>query len=271
MKPLHIATLILGLLLVALIVLYLWPEKPSTPPPVTETEKPQVAPPEPEPKIHHPLPEPEPTEPGEQPLAAKPLPSLDKSDPYMEDLLERLFGESLTRQLLVPQEFIRRTVLIIDSLPGKDLPKQHLPLRSPSGKFQTTGKEGSLVIAPENYRRYTPYVKLAEAAPPEQLAKAYLRIYPLMELAYRELGYPNAYFHDRMIEVLDNLLAAPEVKGPIPVVEHVNRYLYADPQLESLSAGQKILVRMGPENEQRVKAVLQKLRNQLVVSKKQAP
>jgi len=37
-------------------------------------------------------------------------------------------------------------------------------------------------------------------------------------------------------------------------------YLFADKDLESLSAGQKILIRMGPENAARVKSKLTEIR-----------
>jgi hypothetical protein len=264
MKPLHIASLILGLLLVTLLVVYFWPQKPTPRPHVKELEKPHVAPLENEPEVRHPLPPEEPMTSEEKEEAARPLPGLAESDPYMKELLTSLFGQSATEKLLVPQEFIQRMVLIIDALPGKELPHQHLPVRSPPGKFQVAGEEGGKVIAMENFDRYTPYVRLAEAVPAEGLKTAYLKIYPLMEQAYRQLGHPKGYFHDRMIEVLDNLLATPEVNYPLPVVEHIKSYRYADPQLESLSAGQKVLLRMGPENSKRIKEVLRKLRDQLI-------
>ena len=38
------------------------------------------------------------------------------------------------------------------------------------------------------------------------------------------------------------------------------RYEYVDPQLQALSAGQKIMVRAGLRNERRLKAVLAKVR-----------
>jgi hypothetical protein len=37
-------------------------------------------------------------------------------------------------------------------------------------------------------------------------------------------------------------------------------YVYADPALEARPAGQKLLIRMGPENAQAVKAKLKELR-----------
>jgi hypothetical protein len=262
-KPLHIASLIFGLLLVALLVVYFWPQEPAVPPMMTEPEKPREAPQEEETQIRHPLPQ-DVTSALKEKEPASPLPPLADSDPYVKDLLTQLFGKKATEQVLVPQEFIQRMVLIIDALPRKEYPHQHLPIYSPSGKFQVAGKEGSSVIASDNFRRYTPYIRVAETVPPERLKAAYLKTYPLMERAYRQLGHPKGYFHDRMIEVLDHLLDTPEVNYPLPVVQHVKSYRYADPQLEALSAGRKVLLRMGPENTKRIKEVLRNLRGQLL-------
>lgn len=270
MKPVRIATIILVLLLVSLAVVFFWPGKSSEPPSISELGIPPAAPLEAEPEIRYPLPEVETPPPGPEEQALPPLPALGQSDSFTKDLLAQLFGESTRKQLLAPQQFLRRLVLIIDAIPRKDLPRQHLPVHPPGGRFETTGEDGAKVIASANFRRYAPYVKLAEAAPTERLAKAYLRIYPLLEEAYREMGHPKGYFHDRMIAVLDHLLATPQVKEPIPLVKHVTQYRYADPKLESLSAGQKILLRMGSENASRIKAVLQKLREQLVVPQPEA-
>jgi len=263
MKPLRSIAIAVGLALVTLLLVFFWRERPSQQPSISELGQPPVVAPEAKPEIRYPLPEAQPPIAGTEAPAIPPLPALGESDSFTSDLLTQLFGESAL-QLLVPQHFIRRLVLIIDALPRKDLPMQHLPVRSPLGSFETAGDAEAEIIATANFSRYAPYVALAEAVPPERLAEAYLRIYPLLEEAYREMDHPEGYFNDRMIEVLDHLLATPQVKEPIPVVKHIARYRYADPQLESLSAGQKILLRMGSENARRVKNVLQQLRNQLV-------
>ncbi|HEB80283.1 MAG TPA: DUF3014 domain-containing protein, partial [Chromatiales bacterium] len=49
------------------------------------------------------------------------------------------------------------------------------------------------------------------------------------------------------------LLAAPEPSGPVRLVRPSVYYKFADPRLEALPAGQKVLIRMGPGNERRVK------------------
>ena len=80
----------------------------------------------------------------------------------------------------------------------------------------------------------------------KQLTALYFHFYPLFQQAYQSLGYPNGYFNDRLVVTIDNLLATPDVNGPISLVRPNVMYQYADPKLEKLSAGQKLLVRMGP-------------------------
>jgi len=132
-----------------------------------------------------------------------------------------------------------------------------------TGAFRTSGPEESTVVAPDNAARYTPYVRALEAVDSAKLVALYVRFYPLFQQAYAELGYPSRYFNDRVFEVIDHLLATPDVRGPIALVQPKVMYEYADPALQDLSAGQKMLVRMGPENEAKVKAKLRELKKAL--------
>ena len=91
-----------------------------------------------------------------------------------------------------------------------------------------------------------------------------MRLYPLFQQAYVELGYPNGYFNDRLVGVIDHLLAAPEPKAPIALTQPKVMYEFADPALADLSAGQKIMVRVGLDNEPRLKAKLREIRKALV-------
>ena len=94
----------------------------------------------------------------------------------------------------------------------------------------------------------------------QRVAAVYLRFYPLFQQAYQGLGYPNGYFNDRLVQVIDHLLATPQPAQPIALVRPNVMYTYADPGLESRSAGQKLLIRMGPDNAAVIKAKLTELR-----------
>jgi len=59
-------------------------------------------------------------------------------------------------------------------------------------------------------------------------------------------------------------LATPLVEGEIRLVAPSAMYKFADPELESLRPIQKLLIRMGPENQLKVQAALEKVRKELV-------
>ena len=73
---------------------------------------------------------------------------------------------------------------------------------------------------------------------------------------YEDLGYPNAYFNDRMIDVINHLIATPEVNDPIILHRPHVLYEFIHPELEALSSGQKILIRLGSRNSIKVKQFL---------------
>lgn len=204
------------------------------------------------------------TAPAPAPASTAMLPALEASDEDTLASLLALFGEGL-RGLVVPDELIRRIVATVDALPRTALPVRLLPLRTPPGAFRVNrNADGTLTVAADNAQRYAPYVQLAERADPQAVAAWYTRHYPLFQQAYRELGYPHGEFHQRLLTAIDDLLAAPEPRQPPTLVQPKVYYAYADPALESLSAGQKLMIRMGPDNEARLKAKLRALRAALV-------
>ena len=138
-----------------------------------------------------------------------------------------------------------------------------MPVKRTGPKFLAIGEEEDIFLNPKSFHRYTPYVRLAEAVETKKLVTGYTQLYPLFQQAYEDLGYPQGYFNDRLIEAIDNLLAAPDIKGPVKLVRPKVVYQFADPELEARSAGQKILIRMGSDNAGRVKAKLQEIRREL--------
>jgi hypothetical protein len=250
----------LGALLIALLGLayYLWQRQPAppvaAPPAATPTPQPQ-APPSAEPQVEHPV------EAASTPSA--PLPSLAESDSAMRDALAAIFGSGAFDTLVHPQELIRNVVATIDNLPRKNVSLRLMPVKPVSGPFQVSSVNGGLVVAPDNAARYEPYVRAMEMVDSAKLVAVYVHFYPLFQQAYADLGYPTRYFNDRVFEVIDHLLATPTAPASLEVVQPKVLYEYADPALADLSAGQKILLRMGPENEAKVKAKLREIRRAL--------
>ncbi len=206
----------------------------------------------------------------EHPVTATParaLPALGESDAEFGAALMALFGASAFQQMFVPDALVRHIVVTVDNLPRRQVASRMLPLKpvtgTANGALRTAGEGSELSIAPANAARYTPYVRALEAVDSRKLAATYAQFYPLFQQSYVEQGYPNRYFNDRVFEVIDHLLAAPDIKGPVALSQPKVLYEYADPSLEELSAGQKAMLRMGPENEARVKAKLREIRKAL--------
>jgi hypothetical protein len=216
------------------------PPPPPPPPPVSETEPPA------------------PTVPLPQGIE---LPPLDDSDRETREALAEAVGERPVESFLVPSQVVRKLVVTVDNLPGDKVALRLRAVEPIPDSFVADGNiDDGYSLSEENFERYGRFVRAVDAADPEQLAAAYFRYYPLLQEAYEELGYPGRQFHARVIAVIDDLLAAPEPSGTIELVRPKVMYQFADPSLEALSAGQKMMIRMGPDNAYIVKAKLRALR-----------
>lgn len=234
---------------------YYWrPNAQQQPPPFVEAPPSQA---EIQPVIRHPI---QPAQPAGE---ASALPPLDESDEATRDALAGLLSQDWVQEFFQLEDIVRRLVVTIDNLPRRQVPLKYMPVKPTGPRFLALGEEESLFLNPDNYRRYTSYVRLAEAVETKKLVTGYVHFYPLFQQAYEDLGYPSGYFNDRLVEAIDNLLAAPDIKGPVKLVRPKVMYQFADPDLEARSAGQKILIRMGSENAGRLKAKLHEIRHEL--------
>jgi hypothetical protein len=216
----------------------------------------------PVPPIEHPIEQAQVDSTGEP---SPPLPAIEDSDRPVFDAIAGLAdgGEALG-VLVDPQHLVQRIVATVDGLTRPKLGENVSPLRSAQGVFATRADGAQRVIAGDNAARYDAYVQIARAIDPKKLVAWYVATYPLFQQAYRELGYPNGYFNDRLIAVIDHLLATPDVAQPLAVVRPNVLYEFADPALEARSSGQKLLLRSGPQNEAAIKTKLRAIRALLV-------
>jgi hypothetical protein len=188
------------------------------------------------------------------------LPPLEASDAAILAGLQTLWSGGGIASFLVPRDLIRNFVATVDNLPRRALPAQKFPVKPPSGSFGTASAGGGLIIGESNSLRYAPYVRLLETVDTKGIVSLYARHYPLFQEAYRELGFPNGHFNDRLVEAIDMMLATPESPAALKVVQPKIFYEFADRDLEQLPAGQKLMLRIGRENAAIVKKRLREIR-----------
>lgn len=195
--------------------------------------------------------------PAEQEVAAtEPLPALDESDDVVKQRLLALPWKAGLSSLFVSEELVRRFVVQIDNIAqGRLVPEQAL-FKGLTQDFKATqnGQQYQLDVA--NYQRYQRYLDLLESAPKTEVVALFNQLYPLMQQAYLELGYPEAQFRERVQQAITLLLAAPEIAdGPMLTLDSV-QYTFADGEIEQLSMAHKQMVRLGLKNQQRLKLLL---------------
>ena len=195
------------------------------------------------------------------PNAAQPmLPSLNDSDAPLHDALAKLGNAKSLDQMLVPQNLVRNIVVTVDNLPRSKTAVERRPVQAIPGGAAVVTSGDEITLSDANYARYAPFISLVQSTDAKQLSTLYFHYYPLFQEAYESLGYPDKYFNDRLVEVIDHLLATPMPKGPVKLVQPRVFYEYADPKLEALSAGQKTLIRMGSANAAQLKKKMREFR-----------
>lgn len=190
------------------------------------------------------------------------IPALADSDATAWEALSDLVADPSVLGIVLREHLVQRLVVMVDNLTEPRVTPQTLALRVVPGPFATLDEgEVQVVDVAENAGRYAPYVAAFTQADAARMAALYRRFYPLFQQSYAELGRPDAYFNDRLVQVIDHLLQAPEPAGPLEVApDPFGKLRFVDPSLESLSVGHKALLRLSPEQRAAVKQQLRALR-----------
>ncbi len=235
-----------GLVLIALGAgAWYWQKRQAAEPEPATVAEPMVA--TDEPRIRNPI---------ETPAGADAaLPAVDQA--------AALIGTDRFAAMFVPEDFVRNIVATVDNLARPKIAARMNPAKPPGGAFVTAGSEDSLVLGAANFARYKPWVDLVDSLDADATVELYRRLYPQFQAAYEQLGNPDGYFNDRVIEVIDHLLATPVPPATIELARPNVLYEFADPALEGESSGRKLLLRMGPGNAARVKMKLRDIRDRI--------
>ena len=188
----------------------------------------------------------------------EPLPPLAESDPAVRGTVGEWIGQGEAEKLLVDEALLPRFVATIDNLTSRKVARTLLPVNTlddtlavvpdPAPPVPITNEQGDVLnqylLDESNYRRFDGYMALLDSVDDETLIASYRRYEQLFQEAYRDLGYPDADFNARFVEVIDHLLATPDVVAPVRLIKPEAYYVFADPELEALSVGQKLLIRI---------------------------
>ena len=183
------------------------------------------------------------------------LPDLDNSDPIVRKIAPSVTGHSAFALWLVPDELIRKFTLVIDNMSRGDLTRKHLKHFVPKQPFKVRElADGVYMMDPASYRRFGLFVDTFDSLDPRITIALYLKLQPLFQEAYEELGYPDQDFDQVLLAATDIILGAPVITRPLKFDRRSVMFKFADKKLENLNAVHKQMIRMGPENTKKIQA-----------------
>jgi len=176
------------------------------------------------------------------------LPPLDESDTLFRELARRLSSHPRLAEWLASRGLIRTVTVVVSNVAEGVSPAKHLSVFKPQQPFRVLTRGRNLYLDPRSYERYDVFADVFASQDARGSAQAYRRLTPLFAEAYRELGHPDGNFDAALERAIQRMLATPVLGGEVLLIQKAVSYEYADPRLESLSAAQKHLLRMGPRN-----------------------
>ncbi|MBL4820846.1 MAG: DUF3014 domain-containing protein [Gammaproteobacteria bacterium] len=238
---------------------------PVPQPPVVEIT------PEPDPEVEEPL-----IEPVEVEVAVEPeleelpqsevieLPDLNNSDSFAFERLRQLQSGVAILAYLKDEQIIRRFVVLVDNISKGNLPQSNLPYKAIPGEMPVSSIDENLfVMDVEGFTRFDKLVDAVAALDARQAMAVYRLFSPLFQQAYAEIGYRDVNFDITLRRAIRNVLNTDEIEGPFQLVKPSVMYLYADADIENMADVQKQIIRLGPENAEKLKTQLRQFLQQL--------
>ena len=193
------------------------------------------------------------------------LPTLNDSDGFVRERLP----ETLPEALLERDDLLRRAAVVLDNATRGEIPKRQLSFLAPDGLYpvqevEVAGRDRPrYFVDPAGFARYDRYLDMLEALPPEDMAVLLRETGPLLGEALAELG-TEVTVNEAILDAVDQMLAVPVLRGDVELVQPKVLFEYADPALEGLTDLQKQVLRMGPDNVERLQVYLRAMRTDLV-------
>jgi hypothetical protein len=190
---------------------------------------------------------------------------LDESDSVVRSRIKGLSSHPKLADWAVTSDLVRKFVAAVDNIANGQSPRAHFNFFKTKRKFKVVEKSGRMYIDPSSYSRYDQVADVFVSLDTEESVRLFKQLKPVVQEAYRDLGYPNQDFQKTLVRAIRELLRVPIVKDVL-VQKKVVSYEMIDPELEELSPAQKHLLRMGPANVQKIQSKLRELASALGVS-----
>jgi hypothetical protein len=185
------------------------------------------------------------------------LPTLNDSDEFVFEGLRTLHNSAALLDILTDEQLIRSLVVFVDNISRGEFPQTGLPYRRMQQEMQVRNIDDNLYVMDQSaHARFDQLVDIFVAIDTDQAMALYRTLSPLFQQAYAEIGFRNVNFDDTLRSAINIVLHSPNIDGPYQLVKPSVMYLYADASIENLEEVQKLLIRVGPDNTEKLKTKL---------------
>ena len=192
------------------------------------------------------------------------LPTLNNSDDFVFRRIRDFTNAAALIPLLASDQLIRKIVVFVDNISRGEFPQTGLPYQSIEEEMQVRAIDENLFEMDEAaYSRFDVVTDIIVAIDTDQAMSLYRVLSPLFQQAYAEIGFRDVNFDDTLRRAITNVLSTTDNEGPFQLVKPAVMYLYADASIENLQEVHKQLIRIGPDNTEKLKAKLRQIMIQL--------
>jgi len=181
---------------------------------------------------------------------------INESDEVLRELLRPGSSHDGFDKWLKNNDLIRKAVAVVVNVANGESPTAHLDSLLPTAPFKVKKSEGKIFLDPASYKRYDREAAVFASFDNDTIVSVYRRARPLIDEAFKDLGYSETNFDTTLQKAIRLLLDVPIIERDILLEEKVTTYMFADKRLENLSPPQKHLLRMGPANIKKIQAKL---------------
>ena len=184
------------------------------------------------------------------------LPDLESSDAMIRQAILSLTNFSVpeVEGLLPGDQLIRKFVAVLDNAAAGRFSLTLLGDLSINGIFVARAIEKDVFeIDFRSYQRFNFVTDVFYSINATRAVELYRLAKPLINAAYKELGYLEGDFDKIFFLALESILKTPDFPERVLLKRPVVMYEYIDPEYEALSAFQKQILRTGPRNTKLIK------------------
>lgn len=198
------------------------------------------------------------------------LPPLEDTDGLVRQLVGELLSHPVIAAWLTTDRLIVNFVVATHRITEGQSPAAELKAIGPIAPFRARTSQGGAVVDPSSHRRYDRYAQAVAALDARGAVRVYETLKPRVDEAHRNFG-GTGDFNAEIERAIVELLKVPVVDGAIALQPAGIGYAYADPRLETMSAAQKQLFRMGPDNVRAVQGKLREIASLLSIPESRLP